>query len=108
MRTLNGGLLWLGAWVTQAVGTMWCAVLFLLIAVIATPGVFPPGWTAVAQWTAQDLLQLVLLSIIMVGQRIQGDRTEVRDQETHDAVMLELAELRCLSADIHRTVKETP
>jgi len=92
-------LLTVGVFITRIVGTMWCALAFLGIAIIATPGMFPP-LTAAAQWFAQDVLQLVLLSIIMVGQDLQSRRSETLLQETHDTVMTELAEIRATHTEI--------
>ncbi len=80
--------------ITAAVGTMWCALIFAAIAVTATPGLFPQPVTSVAQWLAQAFLQLVLLSVIMVGQRLTGARTEALIQETHDAALEELRLLK--------------
>jgi len=83
--------------ITSAVGTMYCAVVFAGIAVLATPGLFPQSLTSVAQWVAQAFLQLVLLSVIMVGQRLDGARTEALIRETHDTVIEELAAIRALT-----------
>lgn len=90
--------------ITNGVGTMWCALVFACISITATPGLFDPPVTAVAQWTAQAFLQLVLLSVIMVGQRIQATAAEALTRETHDAVLEELAILRAYSAAIHTEV----
>jgi hypothetical protein len=49
----------------------------------------------------------VLLPIIIVGQNIQGAKTEARDLETHDAVMAELAEVRAIGVAIHSKVHES-
>lgn len=92
--------------ITSAVGTMYCAVIFACIAVLATPGLMPQPVTAVATWTAQAFLQLVLLSVIMVGQRLQSQATETMIRETHDTVLAELAEIRRLAAAIHVEVTD--
>jgi hypothetical protein len=86
--------------ITGAVGTMYCALIFAGIAVVATPGLMPAPVTAVATWTAQAFLQLVLLSVIMVGQRLQSESTERLIRETHDAVLEELADIRSIAAEI--------
>jgi hypothetical protein len=58
---------------TSAVGTMACAYAFCLLAILGFP-----GWhatpTAYVQWVSQTLIQLVMLSVIMVGQQIMGDQ----------------------------------
>lgn len=97
LRKADRSLTRLGVWITTGVGSMWCALLFVVIAVLATPGVFP-AVTAIAVWVAQVLLQLVLLSVIMVGQNVQSARSEQLIRETHDAVMAELADVRALMA----------
>jgi hypothetical protein len=106
--------------ITSAVGTVWCALIFAVIAVIATPGLFPAPVTAVATWVAQAFLQLVLLSVIMVGQRLQSAATETLIRETHDVVIEELAVIRAVTHDdrkltpkeaaalIHAVVTRTP
>lgn len=44
----------------------------------------------VVQWISQTFLQLVLLSIIMVGQKCLSNASDTQAQEMHDAVMQEL------------------
>lgn len=100
IRRADTALTALGVWITQGVGSMWCALGFVIIAILATPGVFP-AVTAIAVWTAQVLLQLVLLSVIMVGQNVQSAASARLVQETHDAVMAELADVRALLAAEH-------
>jgi hypothetical protein len=86
--------------ITSGVGTMWCALVFAGIAIVATPGLFPQPVTNVAQWLAQAFLQLVLLSVIMVGQRLQGAATEKLIQETHDIVTAEADDIRALIEEL--------
>jgi hypothetical protein len=90
-----------GVWITSAVGTMWAAILFASLALVSLPAALLSGDPIViVAWIAQTFLQLVLLPIIMVGQRLQGERAEKRDQETHDQVMESHAELRALVAEV--------
>lgn len=84
MRHLNAALDWLGERVTLAVGTMWCALAFVVVAIVATPGIFPQPVTAAAQWFAQDFLQLVLLPVIMVGGAVEARKAENRATEMYD------------------------
>lgn len=50
---------------------MWCAVIFLLISLISLPAAVHSGDAVVIiSWLSQSFLQLVLLPIIMVGQRV--------------------------------------
>src|SRR5580658_4307176 len=55
-----------------AVGSMWCAYLFAAEAVWGLPTALKPGNIGFAFWLASDFLQLVLLSVIIVGQNIQS------------------------------------
>lgn len=83
-----------GAVITSWVGTMYCALIFAALALTGLPEALQAG--QFVPWLAQSFLQLVLLSVIMVGQSIQSARAETLLQETHDTVMAELAELKAL------------
>jgi len=56
--------------VTTTVGTMWCAYVFALLAFIALPSALGGGILPLIQWISQTFIQLVMLSVIMVGQNI--------------------------------------
>jgi hypothetical protein len=65
--------------ITRSVGTMACAYLFAAIALISLPAAITSGQVIViVAWIAQTFLQLVLLSIIMVGQRVQSSASDAR------------------------------
>jgi hypothetical protein len=65
--------------ITRSVGTMACAYLFAAIALISLPAALTSGQVIViVAWIAQTFLQLVLLSIIMVGQSVQSAASDVR------------------------------
>jgi hypothetical protein len=64
--------------ITRSVGTMACAYLFGLIALISLPDAIKAGRPAIISWIAQTFLQLVLLSIIMVGQSVQSAASDAR------------------------------
>lgn len=74
--------------VTNAVGTMWCAYVFALLALISLPSVLEglpaQGPQPLISWIAQTFLQLVLLSVIMVGQRVQQESTDQRAAADHE------------------------
>ena len=82
---------WIALRVTNSVGTMWCAYAFAALALISLPDAIRGGTAALIAWIAQTFLQLVLLPLIMVGQTLSGQADEKRDQESHDAIMEELA-----------------
>jgi hypothetical protein len=72
--------------VTQVVGSMWCAYAFALFDLLSLPAAIRGGVSAVVSWVAQTFLQLVLLSVIMVGQNVQAAAADKRAEATfHDA-----------------------
>ena len=88
-----------GVFITAAVGTMWAAIVFALLAFVSLPGAIITGDPVViVGWAAQTFLQLILLPVIMVGQKIQATQTEARDAETHAAVMASHTEIKALLA----------
>jgi len=80
----------LAARITGAVGTMWCAYIFAGIALISLPAALSTGDPIIiVAWVAQTFLQLVLLSIIMVGQDVQSQGVQQKIDETHEASLAE-------------------
>jgi hypothetical protein len=72
--------------VTRVVGSMWCAYAFALFDLISLPDAVRAGTSAIVSWVAQTFLQLVLLSVIMVGQNVQAAAADKRAEATyHDA-----------------------
>lgn len=68
--------------ITRAVGSMWCAYLFAAIALVSLPTVLASGSVVViVAWVAQTFLQLVLLSVIIVGQNIQASASDARAEK---------------------------
>ena len=57
---------------TTVVGTMWCAYAFACLALLVLPQAVGGGLLALVQWISQTFIQLVMLSVIMVGQNILG------------------------------------
>ena len=86
-----------GLRVTLVVGTMWCAYLFSLIALIALPSAIQAGLFYVIVWISSSFLQLVLLPIIIVGQNIQAAAADRRAEDTYrdaEAVLLEAKQIQ--------------
>ena len=84
----------IGLKVTLVVGTMWCAYLFTIIALISAPSAFTSGNSLIViAWIAQTFLQLVLLPIIIVGQNVQAAAADARSLATYNdaAAILEEA-----------------
>jgi hypothetical protein len=111
----------LAAKITSGVATMWCAYAFAIIALISLPSAIKSGSVLViVAWIAQTFLQLVLLSIIMVGQNVGSKSVEQKINETHEASLgefelakearqfaqQELAELKEIAKDIHRLLRD--
>ena len=72
--------------ITAAVGSMYCAYAFALFDLISLPSAIRGGASAIVSWVAQTFLQLVLLSVIMVGQNVQAAAADKRAEATfHDA-----------------------
>jgi hypothetical protein len=85
--------------VTKAVGSMTCAWVFCVLALCSLPSVLSgfhvfhsafPGWMvkasiiALVAWIAQTFFQLVLLSVIMVGQDVQSQAADARAAKTFE------------------------
>ena len=80
----NGVNAKIAVFLTNVVGSMWCAYVFAIIALIGLPAALRPGGEGIIAWIAQTFLQLVLLSVIMVGQNVQSVAGDVRSQRTYD------------------------
>ena len=68
---------------TTAVGTMWCAYIFALLALLVVPQAIHGGLLTFVQWVSQTFIQLVMLSVIMVGQSILGQTSDKRAEMTY-------------------------
>lgn len=112
---------WLAKKITNGVSTMWCAYLFALLALISLPAAIKThDVVTIVAWIAQTFLQLVLLSIIMVGQNLASVGVEQKINETHTASLgefelakearqianEELKELKEIANDIRRVIKD--
>jgi hypothetical protein len=88
---------WLAIKITSAVGTMWCAYAFFALALLGLPAALRPGGEGIIAWIAQTFLQLVLLSIIIVGQNILSAASDKRSEATYkdaDAVLHEALQIQ--------------
>jgi hypothetical protein len=107
--------------ITSVVSTMWCAYIFAAIALISFPAAIRTGDPLViVAWVAQTFLQLVLLSIIMVGQQSSSDAVAQKISETHAASLSEfelakearaiadqeLAEIKSMAKEIHTILRD--
>jgi hypothetical protein len=121
MNRINGFNRRLAEKITSSVSTMWCAYIFAAIALISLPAAIKTGDVVViVAWIAQTFLQLVLLSIIMVGQQVQSASVEKMIRETHEASLgefelakearsiadQELSELKEIAREIHQVLRD--
>jgi hypothetical protein len=91
----------IGLRITLVVGTMWCAYLFTLLALISAPSAFGTGNALIViAWIAQTFLQLVLLPIIIVGQNVQAVAADARSQATYDDAAAVLEEVKQIQAHL--------
>jgi uncharacterized membrane protein len=79
--TLNGRI---ADTLTRVVGTMWCAYAFAALALVALPDALSSGaLLPIIQWVSQTFIQLVMLSVIMVGQSILATASDKRADMTY-------------------------
>ena len=84
--------------ITRSVGSMWCAYLFALIALISFPAAISSrDPIIIVGWIAQTFLQLVLLPIIIVGQNVLAAASDARAESDHHTLMA----IHTLTAEVH-------
>ncbi len=92
---INGKI---AVFLTRTIGTMWCAYVFAALALFALPdAVKSHSLLAIIQWVSQTFIQLVMLSVIMVGQNIlsqAGDRRAEMTFNDADATLHEAMEIQ--------------
>jgi ABC-type nickel/cobalt efflux system permease component RcnA len=92
---------WLAVKITNLVGTMWCAYAFTILALISLPEAIRGGTAPLVAWIAQTFLQLVLLSIIMVGQKVAAKASDKQAYQTYQ----DAEALLEISNDLHKLLK---
>ena len=68
---------------TKAVGTMWCAYIFAILSLLVVKDALKGGMLTFIQWVSQTFIQLVMLSVIMVGQNIMSKSSDKRADLTY-------------------------
>ena len=85
--------------ITKSVGSMWCAYVFALIALISLPSALSSGNSIIiVGWIAQTFLQLVLLPIIIVGQNVQAAASDARAESDHETLL----SIHTLTSEVHK------
>jgi len=85
--------------ITNIVGTMWCAYAFAGLALISLPQAVRGGTATLIAWIAQTFLQLVLLSIIRIGQKVASEKSDRQLEQTYkdaEALLKISDEIHCL------------
>ncbi len=95
---LNGRV---ALFITNAVGTMWCAYIFAGIALISLPSAIEGGVSTLIAWIAQTFLQLVLLSVIMVGQKVAAAASDKQALQTYK----DAEALLKIQDEVHRLIE---
>ena len=80
---------------------MWCAYVFAAIALISLPSAIAAGTAAIITWIAQTFLQLVLLSVIMVGQKVAAAASDKQALQTYK----DAEALLKIQDELHRLIK---
>ena len=95
--------------ITKGVGSMYCAYIFAAIALISLPDAIHSGKATIISWIAQTFLQLVLLSIIMVGQNVASRHSELlaeADYEVNLKAEKETEEIKKELAEIKKMLQK--
>jgi hypothetical protein len=87
--------------ITNSVGTMWCAYAFAALALVSLPEAIKGGTAPLIAWIAQTFLQLVLLSVIMVGQKVSAAASDKQALQTYK----DAEALLKIQDDVHRLIK---
>ncbi len=89
--------------ITKVVGSMWCAYLFALLALISLPAAIKShDPIIIVSWVAQTFLQLILLPIIIVGQNVQAASTDARAESDHETLLA----IHTLTTDVHEIAEQ--
>jgi hypothetical protein len=92
---LNGKI---GLMITTLVGTMICAYVFGIVALVSLPSAITShNLTIIIAWVSSNFLQLVLLPVIIVGQNLQAKASDKRAEDTYkdaEAVLHEAIEIQ--------------
>lgn len=89
--------------ITKIVGSMWCAYIFALLALISLPAAIKSHDPIImVGWVAQTFLQLVLLPIIIVGQNVQASASDARAKSDHDTLMA----IHTLTIEVHEIAQK--
>lgn len=102
--------------ITNVVGTMWCAFIFGAIALIGLPAAIQGGAAEISSWITGTFLQVFLLSVILLGQKVAAAASDKQALQTYkdaEALLKIQDELRRLievnnnlTEEIHRMMSK--
>lgn len=85
-QALTGFNMKIAVVITKGLGTMVCAYIFAILAIIGFPG-FGATPTQYVQWVSQTFIQLVALSVLAVGQQVLSKHGELMAEEQYNTTM---------------------
>lgn len=85
-QALSGFNMKIAVAITKGLGTMICAYIFAILAIIGFPG-FSATPTQYVQWVSQTFIQLVALSVLAVGQQVLSKQGELMAEEQFHTTM---------------------
>jgi hypothetical protein len=85
-QALKGFNMKIAVAITKGLGTMICAYIFAILAIIGFPG-FNATPTQYVQWVSQTFIQLVALSVLAVGQQVLSKQGELMAEEQYHTTM---------------------
>jgi hypothetical protein len=85
-QALTGFNMKIAVVITKGLGTMVCAYIFAILAIIGFPG-FGATPTQYVQWLSQTFIQLVALSVLAVGQQVLSKHGELMADEQFNTTM---------------------
>jgi hypothetical protein len=85
-QALTGFNMKIAVAITKGLGTMVCAYIFAILAIIGFPG-FGATPTQYVQWLSQTFIQLVALSVLAVGQQVLSKHGELMADEQFNTTM---------------------
>src|SRR6266446_6301123 len=85
-QALTGFNMKIAVVITKGLGTMVCAYIFAILAIIGFPG-FGATPTQYVQWVSQTFIQLVALSVLAVGQQVLSKHGELMADEQFNTTM---------------------
>ncbi|HEX2696534.1 MAG TPA: hypothetical protein VHM28_02425 [Anaerolineales bacterium] len=89
--------------ITKVVGSMWCAYVFALLALVSLPAAIRShDPIIIVAWIAQTFLQLILLPIIIVGQNVQAAASDARAESDHDTLIA----IHTLTVEVHEIAEQ--